>query len=100
MTGPTTIDLAATRWRLTTPECLIAKPTSTARAGRLSSIRPGAGRRDWCDTPHAGYVVSGTITYAFEDGREPVAVGPGGAFVLPAAPRHRGANQGSETARL
>lgn len=25
---------------------------------------------DWCDTPHAGYVVSGTIVHSFEDGRD------------------------------
>jgi quercetin dioxygenase-like cupin family protein len=66
----------------------------------LVEYSPGAGRRDWCDTPHAGYVVSGTITYSFEDGREPLAIGPGEAFALPVAPRHRGTNHGDEPARL
>jgi quercetin dioxygenase-like cupin family protein len=61
---------------------------------------PRSGRRDWCDTPHAGYVVSGTIVYSFEDGRQPLVVRPGEAFVLPEAPRHRGGNEGGQPARL
>jgi quercetin dioxygenase-like cupin family protein len=66
----------------------------------LVEYSPGAGRRDWCDTPHAGYVLGGTIVYRFEDGRDPLVVGPGMAFVLPASPRHRGANEGEQPARL
>lgn len=61
---------------------------------------PGAGREDWCDTPHVGYLLSGTLTYAFEDGREPLALVAGQGFVLPPAPRHRGRNEGSAPARL
>jgi hypothetical protein len=61
---------------------------------------PQSGRREWCDTPHAGYVVSGTIVYSFEDGRQPLVVGPGEAFALPEAPRHRGRNPGAEPAGL
>jgi quercetin dioxygenase-like cupin family protein len=61
---------------------------------------PGSGRQEWCDTPHAGYVVSGTIVYSFEDGREPLVVGRGDAFALPVAPRHRGRNEGAEAAGL
>ncbi|HEY6398824.1 MAG TPA: cupin domain-containing protein [Solirubrobacteraceae bacterium] len=60
----------------------------------------GAGREAWCDTPHCGYVVSGTIAYDFEDGRARLVIGPGEAFALPAAPRHRGANEGEQPARL
>jgi quercetin dioxygenase-like cupin family protein len=66
----------------------------------LVEYSPGSGRRDWCETPHAGYVVSGTITYSFEDGRDPLVIGPGEAFALPAAPRHRGRNESAEPARL
>jgi quercetin dioxygenase-like cupin family protein len=61
---------------------------------------PGAGRADWCDTPHSGIVLSGTLTYRFEDGREPLTLAPGDAFALPEQPRHRGRNEGSEPARL
>jgi quercetin dioxygenase-like cupin family protein len=66
----------------------------------LVEYAPGAGRLDWCETPHSGYVVSGAITYSFEDGREPLRIGPGEAFVLPEAPRHRGSNAGAEPVRL
>ena len=66
----------------------------------LVEYSPGSGRRDWCETPHSGYVVSGSISYAFEDGRPSLVVGPGEAFVLPEAPRHRGTNAGAEPVRL
>ena len=66
----------------------------------LVEYAPGAGREGWCDTPHSGYVVSGSISYAFDDGRPPLVVGAGEAFLLPSAPRHRGANDGAEPARL
>jgi quercetin dioxygenase-like cupin family protein len=61
---------------------------------------PGAGRAEWCETPHVGVVVGGALTYSFEDGREPLRLGPGDAFVLPEQPRHRGRNDGTEPARL
>jgi Cupin domain len=61
---------------------------------------PGAGREGWCDVPHAGYIVSGQLTYSFEDGRDPLVIRAGDAFALPTAPRHRGRNDGEEPARL
>ena len=66
----------------------------------LVEYAPGHGRADWCDTPHSGFVVGGTLTYAFEDGREPLTLAPGEAFVLPEQPRHRGRNAGEEPVRL
>jgi hypothetical protein len=66
----------------------------------LVEYSPGSGRADWCDTPHAGFVVSGRLTYVFEDGREPLALTAGDGFALPEAPRHRGRNEGGEPARL
>ena len=61
---------------------------------------PGAGRADWCETPHSGVVLSGTLTYSFDDGREPLVLGPGDGFALPEQPRHRGRNDGTEPTRL
>jgi quercetin dioxygenase-like cupin family protein len=61
---------------------------------------PESGRPEWCDTPHAGFVVSGAITYTFEDGREPLVLNAGDGFALPEAPRHRGRNGGAEPVRL
>jgi quercetin dioxygenase-like cupin family protein len=66
----------------------------------LVEYSPGSGREDWCDTPHAGYVVSGAITYSFEDARDPLVVRSGEAFALPESPRHRGRNEGVETTRI
>ena len=66
----------------------------------LVEYSPGSGRADWCETPHAGYVVSGALTYEFEDGREPLVLTAGHGFALPEAPRHRGRNEGREPARL
>ena len=66
----------------------------------LVEYAPGAGRSEWCDTPHSGYVLSGSISYAFEDEREPLVLGAGEAFVLPSTPRHRGTNSEAEPARL
>jgi len=66
----------------------------------LVEYAPGAGREQWCDTPHSGYVLSGAISYAFDDGRPPLVVGAGEAFLLPSAPRHRGTNNRAEPVRL
>jgi quercetin dioxygenase-like cupin family protein len=66
----------------------------------LVEYSAGSGRSEWCESPHVGFVVTGTLTYSFEDGREPLVLGPGDAFELPSAPRHRGANQHDEPARL
>jgi hypothetical protein len=61
---------------------------------------PGAGRADWCDTPHSGYLLSGELAYEFEDGSEPMRIVAGQGFALPVTPAHRGRNHGSEPARL
>jgi mannose-6-phosphate isomerase-like protein (cupin superfamily) len=61
---------------------------------------PGASRRDWCSTPHSGYIISGSLTYRFEDDSNPLSIGAGEAFAIPSTPRHRGENSGTEPARL
>jgi hypothetical protein len=66
----------------------------------LVEYTPGCGRADWCETPHAGVVLSGTLEYAFEDGRDALVLGAGDGFALPEAPRHRGRNTGTEPTRL
>jgi quercetin dioxygenase-like cupin family protein len=66
----------------------------------LVEYSAGCGREEWCATPHAGYVLSGGITYSFEDGRDPLVIAAGDGFVLPPAPRHRGRNDGDQPAQL
>jgi quercetin dioxygenase-like cupin family protein len=66
----------------------------------LVEYAPNAGRTEWCDSPHSGYVLNGEIQYEFEDGSQEMRVMAGQAFRLPAAPAHRGSNRSSEPARL
>jgi quercetin dioxygenase-like cupin family protein len=61
---------------------------------------PGAGRTEWCDSPHSGYVLTGELQYEFEDGSPEMRVAAGQAFRLPPAPAHRGRNHAGEPARL
>jgi hypothetical protein len=100
MKEPTRIDLVAAE-ALSHDPGVVDRETDVAGT-RWATVEysPRSGRRGWCDTPHTGYVISGTIVYRFEDGRDPLVIGPGEAFALPVAPRHRGANEGAEPARL
>ena len=54
----------------------------------------GTRRDDWCEEGHRGYVISGTIQYEFDDGREPLRISEGQAFRLPAAHLGKGAHRG------
>ena len=100
MTEPRRIDLSAAEAAAHDAGVLDREADVDGTRWALVEYSPGAGRRDWCDTPHAGYVVSGTIAYSFEDGRDRLVVGAGEAFVLPESPRHRGVNEGDEPVRL
>jgi hypothetical protein len=100
MTDPRVIELAAAEAVSHDPGVHDREVDVGGTRWALVEYSPQSGREDWCDTPHAGYVIGGTIVYSFEDGREPLAVGPGEAFALPVAPRHRGRNEGAEPARL
>ena len=66
----------------------------------LVEYGPMAGRTEWCDSPHSGYVLDGELQYEFEDGSPAMRVAAGQAFRLPAAPAHRGRNHGNKPARL
>ena len=57
-----------------------------------------AGREDWCEEGHRGYVVSGEIEYRFDDGRAPLRASEGEAFLLPPAPLGGGAHRGRNVA--
>ncbi len=100
MTDPRIIDVSAAEAVSHDPGVLDRAADVGGTRWALVEYSPGLGRRDWCETPHVGYVVRGRITYSFEDGRDPLVIGPGEAFALPAAPRHRGRNESAEPARL
>jgi hypothetical protein len=92
MTDPRSIDLATAEGISHDAGVLDREADVDGTRWALVEYAPGAGRQDWCDTPHSGFVVSGTLAYSFEDGRE--------AFALPEAPRHRGSNTGAEMTQL
>ena len=66
----------------------------------LVEYSPGAGRSEWCDSPHSGYLLDGELQYEFDDGSPEMRVAARQAFRLPAAPAHRGHNPGGVPARL
>ena len=100
MTEPRAIDFSAASPVSHDAGVLDSEAEVAGARWALVEYSPGSGRADWCDTPHAGYVVSGAITYAFEDGRESLVLAAGHGFALPEVPRHRGRNEGTEPARL
>jgi len=100
MIEPRKFDLSATESVAHDPGVFDREADVAGTRWALVEYSPGSGREDWCDTPHAGYVVSGAITYSFEDERDPLVLGSGEAFALPASPRHRGRNEGAEPTRL
>ena len=100
MIDPRMIDLSAAEPVSHDPGVFDREAAVAGTRWALVEYSPGSGRRDWCDTPHVGYIVGGTITYSFEDGRDPLVIGAGEAFALPTTPRHRGSNDAAEPARL
>lgn len=58
----------------------------------------GAGREEWCEEDHRGFVLSGEIEYQFDDGREPLRAAAGEAFLLPSAAPGAGAHRGRNPA--
>ncbi|WP_051324343.1 cupin domain-containing protein [Candidatus Solirubrobacter pratensis] len=100
MTEPRAIDFSTAEPAAHDPGVLDREVDVAGTRWAVVEYSPGSGRVEWCDTPHAGFVVSGTLTYSFEDGREPLVLAAGDAFALPETPRHRGRNEGAEPARL
>ena len=100
VTEPRRVELSASEPVSHDPGVLDREAEVAGTRWAVVEYSAGAGRDGWCDTPHAGYVLDGTIVYSFDDGRDPLTVTAGDAFALPATPRHRGSNNGPEPARL
>lgn len=100
MTEPSRIDFSATDPVSHDVDVYDREAEVDGTRWALVEYAPGSGRAEWCDTPHAGVVLSGALTYGFEDGREPLRLAAGDGFVLPETPRHRGRNDGAVPARL
>jgi hypothetical protein len=67
---------------------------------RWATVEYGVGvlREEWCEEGHRGYVISGGIEYEFDDGRDPLRVSQGEAFLLPPADLGSGTHRGRNTA--
>lgn len=83
-------------------------PGIASRAIQVGGVRwalveyePGILREEWCDAGHTGYVIEGSVTYEFRNGRDPIELKPGDAFTLPDGEdnAHRGTS-GPAGARL
>ena len=77
MTDPRTVDFSGADPVSHDPGVMDRELEVDGTRWALVEYSPGEGREEWCDVPHAGYVVSGEITYSFEDGRDPLIVGAG-----------------------
>ena len=55
----------------------------------LVTYEPRVLREEFCEEPHSGFVVRGSIAYEFEAGGERMELGAGDAFTLSSSP-HRG----------
>ncbi|MEW6636597.1 MAG: hypothetical protein AB1425_07255 [Actinomycetota bacterium] len=86
-------------------------PGIRAKEARIEGVRwaiveyaEGAGREEFCEDGHRGFVLRGEIEYEFDDGREPLRAAEGEAFYLPPARSgegaHRGRNLASGSTRL
>lgn len=58
----------------------------------------GAGREEWSEDGHRGFVMAGEIRYEFDDGRSPLRASEGEAFFLPVARPGEGAHRGTNLA--
>jgi hypothetical protein len=65
----------------------------------LVEYEPETLRQDWCRQGHSGYVLSGDVTYEFDDGAPPIHISAGQGFRLPDDQGHRG-RSGADGARL
>ena len=65
----------------------------------LVEYEGGAGREEWCEDGHRGFVLSGRIEYEFDDGRPPLRAAEGEAFLLPPASIGNGAHRGRNLAQ-
>lgn len=80
-------------------------PGIRAREAEVDGVRwatveyaEGAGREEWCEDGHRGFVLSGEIEYEFDDSRPPLRATEGEAFLLPPAPTGHGAHRGRNLA--
>ena len=100
MADPRVLDLRNLDWDEEAPGVRARHTGLYGVRWAIVEYAPDAGRPEWCETAHVGYVLSGAIQYEFSDGREPLAAAAGQGFTLPPGAAHRGRNRGAEPATL
>jgi hypothetical protein len=81
-------------WTDDAPGILVREVEVEGARWAMVQYDEGAGREEWCEEGHRGYVIAGEIEYEFDDGREPLRSSEGEAFLLPPAPLGSGAHRG------
>jgi quercetin dioxygenase-like cupin family protein len=100
MTEPIAFGLDGLEWSEEAPGVIARRTEAAGASWAIVEYAPGAGRPEFCDVAHVGYVLAGEITYAFSDGRPELLARAGEGFTLPPGAPHRGTNHGTEPARL
>ena len=104
MSEPRTLPLEDTPWSEDAPGIQAREAEVDGARWAIVEYEAGASREEWCEDGHRGYVISGSIGYDFDDGRQPLTASEGEAFFLPKAHHghgaHRGRNLSSEPTRL
>jgi hypothetical protein len=85
-------------WTDDAPGILVREVEVEGARWAMVKYDEGAGREEWCEEGHRGYVIAGEIEYEFDDGSKPLRSSEGEAFLLPPAPRGGGAHRGHNLA--
>ena len=96
----TIVRFAELSWADDVPGIRARQTHIARRRWALVEYAAGARRQEWCLDGHAGFVVSGSVEYEFEDGAEPLAVRTGDAFALATGHAHRGVNRADGPTQL
>lgn len=94
MDEPRTVPFGELEWTDDAPGIRAREAEVAGARWATVEYAAGAGREDWCEEGHRGYVVRGEIEYQFDDGRPPLRASGGEAFLLPPAATGRGAHRG------
>lgn len=100
MADPIVLRLEALDWAEEAPGVRAKRSEDAGASWALVEYGPGAGRPEFCDVAHVGYVLGGEITYDFSDGRASLVARAGEGFTLPPGAPHKGTNNGDAPAVL
>jgi quercetin dioxygenase-like cupin family protein len=94
------VELSRIEWAPDVPGIRARETQIDGRRWAIVEYAPDARRHEWCLDGHAGFVLSGSVEYEFEDGGPSITAGKGDAFALSKGRAHRGANRAREATQL